>query len=503
MSKGILNLRFRTRLALVMFLITASTSAILMVAYVQHNRRIKAYVAGQTSDLLEIIQLTQASIPSKVDRKKALSDYLSALKGAGLSSINVISPSGEVVASTNPRQVGKKVKLSKRQIRRREGPIRITAQLRDIDIEPGPVQQHYDIKFPIIQGEKVVGYVQVGGEMDEVGSMLNHVYLLWLAWILGTMLTGMFAVVYLAFRFTKPIDQLVEGANQVAQDNLEVSLSEGGSDEMGQLAQTFNQMVGRLRETRKLQKRLNEAEKSSLLGHFAATVAHEVRNSLNFLNLSIDQIRAKRWMLDETPALELQNSMANMKQEITRLNRLVSDFLVVGRPTQPQLAPCDIQALVEQARGLVEKQASQQHIRMMVSLPPDLPPLQADAAQLKTCFLNILTNSVQAMPQGGNVQITGKRVSAKDGAEYLQIRVHDTGPGIPQDDQEKVFAPYFSTKATGFGLGLAITRKIVEDHGGRAFISNENIPGTVLVMELPLSAKVDASPPTVASSSVA
>jgi len=503
LNKGILHLRFRTRLALVMFLITASTSAILMVAYVQHNRRIKAYVAGQTSDLLEIIQLTQSSVPTKANRRQALSEYLSALKGAGLTSINVISPTGEVVASTNPRQVGRKVKLSKRRPRKTEGPIQITAQLRDIDVEPGAGQQHYDIKFPIIQGEKVVGYVQVGGEMDEVGSMLNRVYLLWLAWILGTMLTGMFAVVYLAFRFTKPIDLLVEGANQVAQDNLDVSLSEGSSDEMGRLAQTFNQMVGRLRETRKLQKRLNEAEKSSLLGHFAATVAHEVRNSLNFLNLSIDQIGSKRWLLSETPGLELSASLANMKEEITRLNRLVSDFLVVGRPTQPQLAPCDIQTLVEQAKGLVERQASQQHIRMMVNLPPDLPPLQADAAQLKTCFLNILTNCVQAMPQGGDVQITGKKMSAAKGGSYLQIRVHDTGPGIPQDDQERVFAPYFSTKATGFGLGLAITRKIVEDHGGRVFISNENIPGTVMIVELPLADDLVANPVAVASSSVA
>jgi len=501
LNKRILNLRLRTRLALVMFLITASTSAILMVAYVQHNRRIKSYVAGQTSDLLEIIQLTQANIPSNPNRKKALSEYLSALKDAGLSSINVISPSGEVVASTNPGQVGKRVKLSRRRPRRKEGPIQITAQLRDIDAGTG--QQHYDIKFPIIQGEKVVGYVQVGGEMDEVGSMLNHVYLLWLAWILGTMLTGMFAVVYLAFRFTKPIDLLVEGANQVAQNNLYVSLPAGSRDEMGRLAQTFNQMVERLRETRKLQKRLNEAEKSSLLGHFAATVAHEVRNSLNFLNLSIDQIRAKRWLLNETPGRELSASLAKMKEEITRLNLLVSDFLVVGRPTQPQLLPCDIQTIVEQAVGLVEKQASQQHIRIMTHLPSDLPALQADAAQLKTCFLNILTNCVQAMPQGGSVQITGKTVPDANGSGHLEIRFHDAGPGIPQDDQEKVFTPYFSTKATGFGLGLAITRKIVEDHDGRVFISNENIPGTVLIVELPLPDASVADRTSIASSSVA
>ncbi|HET7099583.1 MAG TPA: ATP-binding protein, partial [Terriglobia bacterium] len=457
-----------------MFFITASTSAILMVAYIQHNRRIKAYVAGQTSDLLEIIELTRASISPKLDRVQALSEYQSKLKSAGLSSINILSPTGEVVASTNPHQIGKKVKLRRRRAKAKEGPIQITAQLRDIDTDTQAGQQHYDIRFPIIQGEKVIGYVQVGGEMDEVGAMLNHVYFLWLVWILVTMLAGMIAIVYLTFRFTRPIDHLVEGANQVARGNLYVSIPEGGRDEMGLLAHTFNEMAERLRDARELEKRLNEAEKSSLLGHFASTVAHEVRNSLNFLNLSIDQIRAKRWLSDEAPGRELRASLANMKDETTRLNRLVNDFLVVGRQTPPRLAACDLKVVVEQAIGLMEKQANAQDIKIVNGLPSDLPSIQADAAQLKTCFLNILTNSVQAMPHGGSIHIEAKAMQDGDGGARLQLRFRDTGPGIPEKDREKIFAPYFSTKATGFGLGLAITRKIVEDHGGQVYVLRQN-----------------------------
>jgi len=486
-----------------MFLITASTSGILMVAYVQHSHRIKAYVAGQTSDLLEIIQLTQASVSRKADRREALSEYLSALKGAGLSSINVLSPTGEVVASTNPHQIGKRVKLRRRRGKTREGPIHITAQLGEIDTDTQAGQQHYDIRFPIIQGEKVIGYVQVGGEMDEVGSMLNHVYFLWLVWIVFTMLAGMFAVVYLAFRFTKPIDQLVEGANQVAQGNLYVTLPEGGTDEMGLLARTFNEMAERLRDARELQKRLNEAEKSSLLGHFASTVAHEVRNSLNFLNLSIDQIRAKRWLADETPGRELRSSLANMKDEITRLDRLVNDFLAVGRQTPPHIAPCEVGETLAQAVSLVENQAKQQDIQIVSKLPSDLPSLQADAAQLKTCFLNILTNSVQAMPKGGWIRIEAKQLPGSEGRGRLRLLFRDSGPGIPEKDQERIFAPYFSTKATGFGLGLAITRKIIEDHGGRVFASGKEIPGTEMVVELPLAGPTLSRAPALASSSVA
>jgi len=497
------NLRFRTRLALVMLLTMGCTSVILMMTYVHHNQRVKAYVAGQTSDFLQIIQLTQARIPATADRNQALDAYMKALRDAGLSSITLASPTGEVVASTNPGQVGKKIKLKKRQVDARKNPIKISAELRDIDVEPSIEQKPYVIEFPIVQGDRVLGYAQIRGEMDEVGGILRRMYIIRLGWILATMLAGMFAIVYLAFIFTKPIDTLVAGAEQIAQGNLEVALPIG-NNEMGRLAETFNRMVERLRENRELQERLNEAEKSSLLGRFAASVAHEVRNSLNFINLSIDQIRAKHAGSDEATARELQRNLRNIKDEISRLNQLVGDFLAAGRQAPPELAPCDLRAAVEQAVALVEKQASRQAISITTDLPPDLPPLSADSGQMRTCFLNILTNAVQAMPRGGEIRVTGRLVGADDGHPgSFQVRFADTGPGIPVEDRERVFAPYFSTKATGFGLGLAITRKIVEDHGGRIYVADGDGPGAVMVIELPLPAASLAQPVIAARSSPA
>ena len=498
-----LHLRFRTRLALVMLLTMGCTSVILMMTYVQHNQKVKAYVAGQTSDFLQIIQLTQARIPATADRNQALDAYMKALRDAGLSSVTLASPSGEIVASTNPGQVGKKIKLKKRQIDAKQNPIKISAELRDIDVGPSIEQKPYIIEFPIIQGDRVLGYAQIRGEMDEVGGILRRMYLIRLAWILATMLAGMFAIVYLAFIFTKPIDTLVAGAEQIAQGNLDVSLPIG-NNEMGRLAETFNRMVERLRENRELQERLNEAEKSSLLGRFAATVAHEVRNSLNFINLSIDQIRAKHAGSDERTARELQRNLRNIKDEISRLNQLANDFLAAGRQAPPALAPCDLRASVEQAVALVEKQASRQAISITTDLPPDLPALYADSGQMKTCFLNILTNAVQAMPRGGEIRVTGCRAGAGNGNPgSFQVRFADTGPGIPAEDRERVFAPYYSTKATGFGLGLAITRKIVEDHGGRIYVADSDGPGAVMVIELPLPAASLAPPAVVAKASPA
>lgn len=480
-----LNLRFRTRLALVLFLTMVCTSVVLMVTYMSHNRQVKAYVAGQTSDLLQIIQIAPERIPQNIDPKQALQLYQKALKDAGLSSITVASPSGEVVASTNPAQVGKKIPLKKRRAPSKDNPIQISAELRDVDIDPSVEQKPYTIEFPIVQGDKVLGYAQIRGEMDEVGEMLRRIYVVRLAWILCTMLAGIFAVVYLAFRFTKPIDLLVVGARQVAQGNLYVSLPVDRTDEIGKLCETFNQMVDRLRQNRELQERLNEAEKLSLLGRFAATVAHEVRNSLNFINLSIDQIRAKHADGDEHARVELQRNLQNIKEEIGRMNHLVSDFLSAGRQMPPALASCDLRATLEEAVALAAKQGRRQSVKISADLPKDLPIFRLDPAQIKTCFLNILTNAIQAMPRGGRVGITAQNVQDSRGAAFLQLRFADTGAGIPPEDRDRVFAPFYSTKATGFGLGLAITKKIVEDHGGRIFVTDGETPGTVMVVELP------------------
>jgi signal transduction histidine kinase len=482
------NFRFQTRLALVMLLIMGITSAVLTVTYVNYTNRIMAYLTVMTSDLVAVSQLAQERIPADADRNQAIDEYEKVLKEYGLS-YTLTSPTEQVLKSTNPGLVGKKYKMKRPPAVVKQEPIRFSTELQDADADTSVGQKPFSVEFPIVQGDKVIGYaeVQVRGVGEQVKELLARHYQQRLELILATMLAGMFAVVYLASRFTKPINALVAGAHQVAQGNLYVSLPVAGADEMDRLAQTFNQMVERLRENRQLQERLNEAEKLSLLGRFAATVAHEVRNSLNFINLSIDQIRAKYSGSDERAARDLQRNLNNIKDEIARQNRLVNDFLAAGRQAPPALAPCDLRQTLEQAIALVEKQAHSQDISLSVDLPADMPSLQADAEQMKTCFLNILTNAIQAMPGGGEIRISAQRISNNGNPGSLQMRFADTGPGIPAENRERIFAQFFSTKTTGFGLGLAITKKIVEDHGGSIQVRDTDAPGTVIVVELPIT----------------
>ncbi len=485
------NLRFRTRLALVMFLTTGATSAILMATYLRQERRIKGYVTGLTSDLVAISNVTQTHtqtlLPANANRKQILEIYEKAFQNAGFTSVTVLDPNGEVMASTDPHRLGKRIPIKRRRLAE-EQPIHISAQFPSVYMDSSATQRTFPIQFPIVQSNKVIGYADLAGVSDEVGQTLRRIYLVRTVWIICTLLAGMFMIVYLAFRFTRPIDLLVEGAHEVAEGNLEVQLPIRGSDEMSRLARTFNQMVERLREHRQLQERLSEAEKASLVARFAATVAHEVRNSLNFINLSIDQIRARHGSSEDAAGRDLARNLNNMKDEISRLKRLVSDFLVIGRQAQPQLAPCDLKTTVEQAVAVVEKQAHQQDIAIRLEFAPDLPGLQADAGQLKTCFLNILTNSVQAMPNGGEIIIRAGVVRGHEGISSVEMSFQDTGPGIPAEDRERIFTPYYSTKATGFGLGLAITRKIIEDHGGRISAATHEGPGALIVLHLPLPA---------------
>jgi signal transduction histidine kinase len=498
-----LNLRFRTRLALVMFFTMACTSAILTWNYFTHRQEILHYVAGETSRLLTVSQLAQTQIPPKTSVEDALKIYQKKLQDLGLSSVSTTSTEGKVVASTNPGQVGKKIPIKKRHLEARKDPVRLAAEFPELDPSPSNEQTAFTIQYPLVLGEQVIGYAVIKGESDQVTTLSRLWYRQRLAWILGTMLAALGVVLYLAFRFTKPVDQLVQGAQMVAAGNLYVSLPSSGPDEIGRLAQTFNQMVERLRENRALQERLNEAEKLSLLGRFAATVAHEVRNSLNFINLSIDQIRAKHLNGDDRAARVRERNLADIKDEISRLNHLVNDVLAAGRQAPPTLASCDLKATLTEALALVERQARNQGIKIKLDLAQDLPIFRLDSAQIKTCFLNILTNALQAMPMGGQVRIFAATTKAPNGTECLQLHFADTGPGIPPGEREKVFAPFYSTKATGFGLGLAIAKKIIEDHAGRVFVDNGDTPGTDLVVQLPFPQPAWPEPAALAASPAA
>ena len=292
-------------------------------------------------------------------------------------------------------------------------------------------------------------------------------------------------IIIFTLRITRPITGLAEAARRVTAGEIDFRVPVEGPREVSRLATTFNEMLTGLQRNRDLEEQLQRAERSAVVGRLASGIAHEIRNPLNFINLSIDYLRDKYRPAAEPGSAEYSRILLTIKDEIGRLNRLVSDFLSYGRSAKLKRRAIDAQALIAEVRDLVATQASQQQveIRIVNEEPDDDDPARrilADPEYLKTCFSNIMINALQAMPDGGLLLIRLHCVAGQ-----LQIDFTDNGPGMPPEMCAQVFEPYFSTKETGIGLGLALTRKIVEEHGGEIEVGSQPGKGTTFRLTLP------------------
>jgi signal transduction histidine kinase len=179
--------------------------------------------------------------------------------------------------------------------------------------------------------------------------------------------------------------------------------------------------------------------------------------------------------------------MATLKSEVTRLNRLVGDFLSSGQPARLDPRPCDVGAVVRETATLVEHKARDQGIALEVDVAGGLPLTAADPELLKTCLLNLVLNAFEAMPGGGRLSLAARLERGEDAAAIALV-VSDTGVGMPRESAASAFEPYFSTKEAGVGLGLSLVRRIVEGHGGRIALDSTPGQGTTVRVFLPVRA---------------
>ena len=290
----------------------------------------------------------------------------------------------------------------------------------------------------------------------------------------------------LVWRFTRPIANLSNAARQVADGNLAVRVPERGrTDEMGQLLRQFNEMTAELEKSKELEDQLREAEKSAVIGRLGSAIAHEIRNPLNFINLTLEHLRSKFQPENEEKVAAFTKLIGQVKSEVARINQQISDFLNYSRPAKANLQPLDARKVVEDSLRLVEAQASENEIRIAVVEHEDVPKILADPDFLRSVFNTLFINAVQAIGhEGGNMNV---KISPDNG--FVRFDISDTGSGIPSQNLSKIFEPYFSTKETGTGLGLAIVHKIIDVHNGTISVESKEGEGTKFTVKLP---KADA-----------
>lgn len=231
-----------------------------------------------------------------------------------------------------------------------------------------------------------------------------------------------------------------------------------------------------LGEIRKLQETLRRQEKLAAIGGLAAGVAHEIRNPLSSIKGIASYFKKKfSHVSEDKEAAEV------MIQEVDRLNRVISELLDFVRPTDLHVKEADMNGIIEHAIRLIRTEAAAQEIEIQLDLAPAPLTAQVDADRFSQCFLNLYLNALQAMAPGGRLKVTSARLEDQS----IKIDIADNGRGIEPGNLEKIFNPYFTTKASGTGLGLTIVNKIIEAHNGQLKVHSTEGKGTVFSILLP------------------
>jgi signal transduction histidine kinase len=240
------------------------------------------------------------------------------------------------------------------------------------------------------------------------------------------------------------------------------------------LAQLVDQVQRVVDERQQREREVMRADQLAMVGQIAAGVAHELRNPLTSIKMLVQSGQKKG-----APALA-EEDLSIIEHEIRRLERSLQRFLDFARPPRPERRPLDLTSLIERVLALVEGRSRKQRVKLNFTPPREGVIADVDEDQIQQLLLNLMLNSLDVMSDGGSLIV--ELATLPDG--QIELRVRDTGPGIPAELLPRLFDPFISTKETGIGLGLAVSHRIAERHGGTLSAHNEPDGGACFVLRL-------------------
>lgn len=355
----------------------------------------------------------------------------------------------------------------------------------------------FSVIMPVKVNDKPVKVLEIAQPISfvkaEIARMRGEIVLMALL-LCATIFLVVIAVTN--YSLTRPIQALLSGAVAMGRGELShrVVVPRGGG-ELADLAQSFNRMAESLviqrrkaeqevEERLALERKLRHSERLAAVGHLAAGVAHEMGAPLHVIDG-----RAKQLMNHpETPTEPHQRNLTIIRNQTERITNIVRNLLNLARTYELRCRPVNLSRLLADTLELVQPNAERDGIRIEKNYN-GLRPIEADPNLLQQVFLNIFSNAIQAMPHGGRMQIECHETT-RDEKTFASISVADTGAGIPAEHLENIFDPFFTTKEVGHGtgLGLAVSTRIVEEHGGWIEASNHPDGGAVFTVVLPMVA---------------
>jgi len=474
---GKLFLRFslNVRLIMIMLFLSFVLISILMFLYSESEKKLFKELERQTTELTKAIQIGVEEVTAgkgKTDEAR-LGQYLKKLNTKGVKEISIISNADEIVASTNPQRVGESMTHKKKELI-------IKAELGEPVSDEG---RTFNVILPVVSGDTQYGYIHLRINKDDFSDVLKTNAINRILATLFVFGIGIVFTLILSRQYTRPIERVVDAAMRVAAGDLNQHITVQNRDEIGKLAESFNFMVSKLREARTLEEKLREAEHLSGLGQLSRHMAHEIRNPLNFISLSIDHIGAKYRPGDRDHEAKFASLISGIKQEIHRLDNLVNDFLDFSRPLTLNRRMVNVKKLLDDIIDLIWAKAEVEKIQIIKDYNETVE-LYLDPDLFKTCVLNVVTNAFHAMALKAEGGVLTLKTSVYGSTFVLSIS--DEGEGVPEENLQAIFEPFFSTKENGLGLGLPMTRRVIEEHGGRVEFRSVPGCGSEMTFVLPL-----------------
>jgi two-component system NtrC family sensor kinase len=458
--------------------------------------------------------------------RQALYDFIRTVGNEpGVRRVRVYNEQGRISFSTDPAEVGRKVNtdspachpchVDRRPAVRGFDRSRIFANNGERVLQLiQPIENEASCSAAACHAHpperRVLGVIGTDLSLAEVDAQLaSHQWQLLLFTGLAVVLVCAISMGFVWRVVRRPVRELTAGTEKVSGGDLRHRLAVQSNDELGHLAASFNKMTADLERanaqvaewTRTLEQRvaaktkelesvyasLLVTEKMASLGKLAAAVAHEVNNPL-FGILTYARLIRKEL---ERPESDLANRASMVEQvktiehEIHRCGQIMRNLLAFARQAPVEQAPQDLNVLIERAAKLVRHQCEMQAIELVLSVAEHLPELSCDGGKIQQVILVLLSNAIEAMPRGGRLEVSCESDRVEGVA---RVCVRDSGAGIPPEILPRLFDPFFTTKDTGqnTGLGLAIARGIIEQHGGTISVSSEPGQGAEFVVTLPL-----------------
>lgn len=288
----------------------------------------------------------------------------------------------------------------------------------------------------------------------------------------------------------EPLYRLSAAIARVHAGDLDAACELDRADQLGRVADGFNEMLGTIRarhreERTGFETTIAHAERLATVGQLASGLAHEIKNPLHSVAGALDIIGGR--LTDP----ELKAVARDMKGEIDRVVRIVQELLSYARPSRANKQRTDLRAVVDQTVRLLQPDAGTQHLALAIEAAPDLPAVWVDPAKLHQVLVNLILNAIQVGHSGGRVAV---RLAHDHRTAQLLIEVDDDGPGIAPALAERIFEPFYTTRANGHGLGLSISRTLIEQHGGTLTLRARPGPGACFRITLPVAPVTDAQP---------